>query len=93
MTELFVSHTLRDRVLKLMESHEAYGGPQSIDDLCKNLGISNGSARSVVVKLHKAGKIERIASGVYRIEGDEREHSPEKPHYRNEKKDRSVKSS
>jgi len=41
-------------------------GPQSVNDLCLKLGISNGSSRSILVKLNQAGKIERIERGVYR---------------------------
>ncbi|NIP61704.1 MAG: hypothetical protein GWN01_13490 [Nitrosopumilaceae archaeon] len=55
--------SLRERVMHLMQEK----GPQSVNDLCKNLGISNGSSRSVLVKLHKAGKIERISKGTYKL--------------------------
>ncbi|MBM3910586.1 MAG: hypothetical protein FJ356_02930 [Thaumarchaeota archaeon] len=71
---------LRDRVIKLMESDEDFGGPQSVDDLCRNLGISNGSARSVLVKLSKAGKIERISKGIYQLPGESRRYHKNKPH-------------
>jgi len=71
---------LRDRVLKLMESHEEYGGPQSVYDLCKSLRISNGSSRSVLVKLHKAGKIKRISKGVYALPDESRAFKKTKPH-------------
>jgi len=81
MTDLFEGRLLRDRVLALLESEEDYGGPQSVDDLCRNLGISNGSSRSVLVKLHQAGKIERIAKGIYRIKNDSRKYRKRKPHY------------
>lgn len=81
MTNLFEERSLRDRVLALLESDEDYGGPQSVDDLCNNLGISNGSSRSVLVKLHQAGKIDRIGHGIYRIKGDSRKYRKTKPHY------------
>ena len=71
---------LRERVLKLMTSEMNFGGPQSVDDLVKNLKISNGSSRSVLVKLHQAGKIERISAGIYRGIGDTRGFNPNKTH-------------
>jgi len=78
--EFFRHLYLKDRVLKLMDAKENFGGPQSVYDLCKNLRISNGSSRSVLVKLHKKGKIERIGKGQYRLEGDNRSFNPEKNH-------------
>ena len=54
---------LRKRVIALMDEK----GPQSVNDLCINLGISNGSSRSVLVKMHKAGILERTGKGVYKI--------------------------
>lgn len=81
MTKLFEGKLLRDRVLALMESNEEYGGPQSVNDLCKNLEISNGSSRSVLVKLHQAGRIDRIDHGIYRIKGDSRKYRKNKPFY------------
>lgn len=61
MTE--IQGSLRNRVIALMKEK----GPQSVTDLTKNLGISNGSSRSVLVKMHQAGKIERISKGVYNL--------------------------
>lgn len=55
--------SLRSRVIALMKEK----GQQSIDDLCNNLGISNGSSRSILVKMHQAGLIERISKGVYNL--------------------------
>ena len=81
MTTLYEGITLRDRVLKLLSSEIEYGGPQSVDDLVKNLNISNGSSRSIVIKLLKAGKIERIGRGTYRINGDKRNYKKNKPYY------------
>lgn len=78
--EFFPNWPLRDRILELMKSTEEFGGPQSVDDLCKNLGISNGSSRSVLVKLHKAGDVERIGKGIYRLKKDERGFVKDKPH-------------
>ena len=57
------NRSLRSRVIALMKEK----GPQSVADLCTNLGISNGSSRSVLVKMHQAGKIERISKGVYNL--------------------------
>lgn len=67
----YVGGPLSSKVIALMKEK----GPQSIDDLCKNLGISNGSSRSVLVKLYKAGRIERIAKGVYRANEDDRKYA------------------
>lgn len=66
------SGPLRKRVLKLMETV----GPQSVNDLCANMRISNGSSRSVLIKMHQAGMIERISKGVYRKIGDSRSYDP-----------------
>lgn len=79
-SEFYPELLLRERVLKLMESKDDFGGPQSVNDLEKNLKISNGSSRSVLVKLHQAGKIERIGPGIYKIKGDFREFSSSKEH-------------
>ena len=54
---------LNRKVIELMEEK----GPQSVDDLCNNLGITNGSSRSVLVRLHKANKIKRVSKGVYSL--------------------------
>jgi len=78
LKDFFPHLTLSQRVLQILESKKDFGGPQTIDDLCKNFKISNGSSRSVLVRLHKAGKIERISKGTYRIKGDIREHSDAK---------------
>ena len=79
-SEFYPSLLLRERVLKLMEAEDEFGGPQSVTDLEKNLKISNGSSRSVLVKLRQAEKTERIGSGVYRVKGDNRKFNPTKPH-------------
>ena len=63
---------LRKRVLELLSSKDDTGGPQSVADVCRNLDISNTNSRSVLVRLHKKGAIERIEKGVYRIKGDKR---------------------
>lgn len=55
--------SLRNRVIALMKEQ----GQQSVDDLCKNLGISNGSSRSILVKMHQAGLLERVSKGVYNL--------------------------
>jgi len=54
-------------------------GPQSINDLCFKLGISNGSSRSILVRLQEAGKIERIERGVYRKKRGDKSNNPDKP--------------
>lgn len=66
---------LRGKVLALLKSV----GPQSVNDLCINLKISNGSSRSVLVKMHQAGMIERISKGVYRVNGDSRKYDAVTP--------------
>ena len=43
-------------------------GPKSVTDLCKSLGISNNSSRSVLVRMRKKGLIARVGKGVYKIE-------------------------
>ncbi len=78
--EFFPDFRLRQRVLKLMESEEKFGGPQSVDDLCKSLRITNGSSRSILVNLNSAGDIERIGKGKYRLKGDGRSFNPHKSH-------------
>ena len=69
-----ISSPLRERVLNLLNSKEEQGGPQSVDDVCRKLNISNTNCRSVLVRLRKKGAIERIAQGVYRAKGDKREY-------------------
>lgn len=55
--------SLRTKVLALMREK----GPQTVNDLVINLGITNGSSRSVLVKMRDAGQIERIAPGRYQL--------------------------
>ena len=54
---------LQKLVLELMRT-----GPKSVADLCGSLGISNGSSRSVLVRMRKKGLIARIGKGVYKTE-------------------------
>lgn len=70
---------LKQRVLKLLESKKDFGGPQSVHDVQINLQITNGSSRSVLVRLLKSGQIERIGKGTYRISGDSRNYDKKKP--------------
>ncbi len=79
--KLYPNLPLKERVLTLLKSQEAYGGPQSINDLCNNLQITNGSSRSVVIKLLKLGKIERIGHGIYRNKGDTRKYQKNKSYF------------
>ena len=74
------SMSLMEKTVWLMSLDEEYGGPQSVGDICRNLGVSNTHSRSILVKLCKSGKIERIEKGIYRVTGDEREHIPSKPY-------------
>jgi predicted transcriptional regulator of viral defense system len=54
---------LRKKVLNLMKDE----GAQTIDDLVKKLSMSNGSARSILVKMKESGIIERVGHGTYNI--------------------------
>ena len=78
---LYQSSGTGERVLKLLKSKEDYGGPQSVDDVCKNLDMTNRNARSILSRMYKKEKIDRIAKSVYRAKGDDREYNPDKPHY------------
>ena len=75
----FETMTSREKILWLLESDEEFGGPQSVNDLCRNLGIPNTNVRSLVVRMAKSGKIERVSKGTYRISGDSRGYSSGKP--------------
>lgn len=79
-SNFFSEIPLRERVLKLLESNEDFGGPQSVSDLCKSLQITNGSSRSILVRLYKLGDIERIGLGIYRIKNDSRSFNTNKSH-------------
>ena len=70
------------RVMKILKSNEEYGGPQSVDDVCKNLGMNNRNAHSILSKMYIKGKIDRIGIAVYRAKEDDREYDPTKPHYK-----------
>ena len=59
---------LRKKVLNLMKEE----GPQTVKDLESKIGLSNGSSRSILVKMKEAGLIERVGHGKYQmIESDE----------------------
>ena len=79
--KLFESNGTGDRILKLLESKDAFGGPQSIVDVCKNLNMTHRNTRSMLSKMTKKESIERIDQGIYRIKGDSREYDKDKPHY------------
>lgn len=51
---------LQKRVLELMQE-----GPKTVADLCQSLGISNGSSRSVLVRMRKKGLLTRVGKGRY----------------------------
>ena len=80
--ELYKSLKAGSRVLKLLESTEEYGGPQSLRDVCRNLRIPNNNARSILSKMYTHGKIDRIKPAVYRAKGDSRKYNTDKPHYK-----------
>lgn len=75
----FETMTSREKILWLLESDEEFGGPQSVNDLCKNLEIPNTNVRSLVIRMMKSGKIERVSKGTYRISGDSRKYASGKP--------------
>jgi DNA-binding IclR family transcriptional regulator len=52
---------LRKKVLNLMKTN----GAQTVNDLVEKLHMSNGSSRSVLVKMKEAGLIERVGHGKY----------------------------
>ena len=79
---LFGSFGTTERVLNLLKSSEGYGGPQSVKDVCINLKMKHKNAASILSRLCKKGKIERVEKGIYRISGDGREYSKSKPHYK-----------
>ena len=58
---------LRKSVLKLMEDE----GPQTVQDLQIKLKLTNGSSRSVLVKMREAGLIKRVGPGKYQLEETE----------------------
>ena len=79
---LFGSFGTTERVLNLLKSSDDYGGPQAVKDVCINLKMKHKNAASILSRLCKKGKIERIRKGVYRISGDARDYSERKPHYK-----------
>ncbi len=54
---------LRKKVLNLMKKE----GTQTVNDLVEKLKMSNGSSRSVLVKMKEAGLVERVGHGKYNI--------------------------
>ena len=75
----FETMTSREKILWLLEADEEFGGPQAVNDLCRNLAIPNTNVRSLVVRMMKSGKIERVSKGTYKILGDSRDYSSGKP--------------
>lgn len=58
---------LRQKVLDLMKKD----GAQTVNDLIEKLHMSNGSSRSVLVKMKEAGLIERVGHGKYNLSKSE----------------------
>jgi len=52
---------LRKKVLNLMKNE----GSQTVNDLVEKLSMSNGSSRSILIKMKEAGLIERVGHGKY----------------------------
>ncbi len=46
-------------------------GAQTVNDLIEKLHMSNGSSRSVLVKMKEAGLIERVGHGKYNLSKSE----------------------
>ena len=42
-------------------------GAQNVTDIMQKLSMTNGSARSILIKMKESGLIERISSGTYNI--------------------------
>lgn len=55
--------SLRKKVLDLMHDE----GAQNVTDIMKKLSMTNGSARSILIKMKESGLIERVSSGTYNI--------------------------
>jgi hypothetical protein len=79
---LFETFGTGKRVMMLLESKSPYGGPQSLDGVCKNLKMNNRNARSILSRLFLKGKIDRVGIAVYRAKGDDREYDSSKPYYK-----------
>jgi DNA-binding IclR family transcriptional regulator len=54
---------LRKKVLDLMKDE----GAQNVTDIMEKLSMSNGSARSILIKMKESGLVERISHGKYNI--------------------------
>ena len=54
---------LRQKVLDLMREE----GAQNVTDIMQKLSMSNGSARSILVKMKESGLVERVSHGTYNI--------------------------
>jgi len=78
---LYSTNGTGERILKLLKSTKEYGGPQSVDDICKSLSMTNRNARSILSRMYKKEKIERIGKGIYRVKGDKREYDSNMSHY------------
>jgi len=79
--KLFETFGTGDRILKLLKSEEEWGGPQSVEDVRKNLRMTNRNTRSILSRLSQKGKIERIGKGVYKIKGDTRRYKKNRTHF------------
>ena len=42
-------------------------GAQNVTDIMEKLSMSNGSARSILIKMKESGLVERISHGTYNI--------------------------
>jgi len=79
--KLFETFGTGERILKLLKSEEKWGGPQSVEDVSKNLRMTNRNTRSILSRLNQKEKIERIGKGVYKIKGDTRPYKKNRTHF------------
>lgn len=68
----FSSLSPSDKIIWVLKQQEDFGGPQSAERLCTFLGMKRKNLDSLLSRMCKRGKIERISLGVYRLPGDER---------------------
>ena len=61
---LYSTNGTGERILKILKSTKEYGGPQSVDDVCKSLSMTNRNARSILSRMYKKEKIEKIISKI-----------------------------
>lgn len=68
----FQSLAPSDKIIYVLKSHDAFGGPQSAELLEKTLGMKRKNLDSLLSRLSKKGDITRVQLGVYKYPGDGR---------------------